>query len=313
MLHTHQHTLASAISCTGKGLHSGKDVHLRLLPADADSGIVFRRTDLPGKPAIPATYDRVTDTRFCTTITEGDVSVATIEHLMAAFAGLGVDNAIVELDAPEVPIMDGSSEPFVFLIECAGVKKQAAARRYWRVLQPVQLHVNGSWIELEPAESTVLDMTIDFASNVIGRQHLVVDFGQSHFKNTISRARTFGFEQDVARLREAGLALGGSLENAIVVGDKAVLNREGLRYADEFVRHKTLDCLGDIYLAGAPILGRVRGFRMGHGINNMLLRAMLESDGIAELVTLEQAETTAPAQLPAMAGSLKAGNAGLVA
>ncbi|MBI1275689.1 UDP-3-O-acyl-N-acetylglucosamine deacetylase [bacterium] len=310
MLTTYQHTLASAISCTGKGLHTGKDVHVRLLPAAVDSGIVFRRTDLAGKPEISAAYDRVTDTRFCTTITDGDVSVATIEHLMAAFAGLGVDNAVVELDAPEVPIMDGSSEPFVFLIECAGVKKQGALREYIRVLQPVQLHVNGSWIEVEPAETPILDMMIDFANPVIGRQHLVVDFGQSHFKNTISRARTFGFEQDVAKLREVGLALGGSLDNAIVVGDKAVLNREGLRYADEFVRHKTLDCLGDLYLAGAPILGRVRGFRMGHGINNMLLHAMLDGEGVVERVTLEN-RTEVPSDLPVMTASIPAGGSSL--
>jgi len=290
VLYNHQRTIATEIQCTGKGLHSGQDVSLRLIPAEPGHGILFKRVDVVDQPNIvPASYDKVVDTRFCTTLeNEAGVTVATVEHLMAALAGLGIDNLTIELDAAEVPIMDGSSEPFVFLLECAGIRKQQAQRRYLRLNRSISIQQDSSWIALYPADSFSMEQTIEFSNAVIGCQTADVDFSAANFKNSLCRARTFGFEEDVTRLRDAGLALGGSLENAIVVGDAAILNHGGLRYSDEFVRHKMLDCLGDLYLEGAQVLAHVEGCRVGHGINNAVLHQLFEDDSAWEWTALEE-------------------------
>ena len=271
-----QRTLKSSICCSGIGLHSGETVNMTLTPADPNTGVVFRRTDLKnGARDVPARFDAVVDTRLCTTLgNDHGTRVATVEHLMAALAGCGVDNAIIELDSPEVPVMDGSSEPFVFLIECAGVVDQAAPRRAVMVRRPVAVEEGEARAALEPSDSFLISLDIDFASRAIGRQELHLEVSDLSFKREISRARTFGFLHEVEALRAAGLARGGSLDNAVVVDGDQVLNEDGLRFEDEFVRHKVLDCIGDMALAGAPILGRLRGRRTGHGLNNRLLRAL---------------------------------------
>ncbi len=252
---------------------------MRLLPAEVDSGIRFRRVDLPGQPEVPAHVRYVTDTRLGTTLTKDGVSIATVEHLMAALSGLGVDNVIIELDAPEVPIMDGSSEPFVFLLECAGLQEQSALRRYLRVMKPVSVELGHSRATLLPHDGLMMDVTIAFDDTVVARQHAVVDFGAMHFKDALGRARTFGFVHEVEYLQSQGLALGGSLKNAIVVGKETILNQDGLRYQDEFVRHKMLDCVGDLALAGRPILGKLVAERPGHTVNAHLVKCLLEQDG----------------------------------
>jgi UDP-3-O-[3-hydroxymyristoyl] N-acetylglucosamine deacetylase len=276
-----QTSLANKVSCVGVGLHSGKHVTLSLLPAASETGIVFRRLDVAQKNAlVPARYDAVCETRLGTTIkNKHGVTVATIEHLMAALWGAGVDNAIIEINGPEVPIMDGSSEPFTFMIECAGVKTLAARRQVLRVLKTVEVREGSSIARIAPnvegEEGTVLDLEIEYDSTVITRQFARYDFREMNFKQSISRARTFGFEHEVVALRKQGLALGGSLDNAIVVGKDAVLNKEGLRFRDEFIRHKALDCLGDLFLAGLRIDGALSFVRPGHAINNALLRALM--------------------------------------
>jgi UDP-3-O-[3-hydroxymyristoyl] N-acetylglucosamine deacetylase len=276
-----QTTLANRVSCVGVGLHSGSHVNLSLLPAAADAGIIFRRLDVAIEHSlVPARHDAVCDTRLGTTITNNHgVTVATIEHLMAALWGAGVDNAIVELDGPEVPIMDGSSEPFTFMIECAGVKPLNASRRMLRVLKTIEVKQGESVASVSPNvegdEGLVLDIEIAYDSRLINRQFARYDFRETSFKQAISRARTFGFEHEVTALRKQGLALGGSLDNAVVVGKDRILNKEGLRYRDEFVRHKALDCLGDLYLSGLRIDGTFAFVRPGHALNNALLRALL--------------------------------------
>jgi UDP-3-O-[3-hydroxymyristoyl] N-acetylglucosamine deacetylase len=265
-------------------------VTLSLCPAAADSGIIFRRLDITGEYSlVPARYDTVCDTRLGTTIVnKHGTTVATIEHLMAALWGAGVDNAIVELNGPEVPIMDGSSEPFLFMIECAGLKQQAAPRRVIRVLKPIEVQDGESVARIAPnfegEEGLVLDIEIEYRNSIIHRQFARYDFRETSFKQTISRARTFGFEHEVAALRKQGLALGGSLDNAVVVGKDKVVNKEGLRYHDEFIRHKALDCLGDLYLAGLRIDGGLSFVRPGHAVNNKLLRALL-TDKAAYTIT----------------------------
>lgn len=271
-----QRTLKSGISCKGIGLHSGSKVSITLRPAEPNTGIVFRRTDIAGSGAvIPALWDHVGDTRLNTCLSNGQgVTVRTIEHLMAAFAGTGIDNVIVDINGPEVPVMDGSAQPFVFLIECAGIAEQDAPRRALRILDPVSVRVEDKSATLMPDDSFTLHFEIDFASKVVGRQELALDLGDGVFKREIGRARTFGFEHEVMQLRAAGLAKGGSAHNAVVIGQDKVLNEDGLRYPDEFVRHKMLDAIGDLYLAGAPIIGRFHGVRSGHALNNALLRAL---------------------------------------
>ena len=270
-----QRTLRDSIHCSGVGLHSGKRVSLSLHPAAPDTGIVFRRIDLDGHPEIPALYDRVGDTRLCTTlVAESGANVGTVEHLMSAFVGCGVDNAIVELNATEVPIMDGSAEPFVFLIECAGLVVQSARRHVVEVLKTVEVREGDKVARLDPADGFSIDLGIAFGSSAIGEQNLFVDVTSRAFKDEISRARTFGFLHEVEALRAAGLARGGSLENAVVVAGDQVLNEDGLRYADEFVRHKILDCIGDLSLAGHGLMAHFSGYCVGHRINNLLLRAL---------------------------------------
>ena len=274
-----QHTLRSAITCTGVGLHSGSKTTMTLHPAEANSGIVFRRVDGRGNGAlIPALWSNVSDTRLNTCISNQDgVSVRTIEHLMAALAGMGVDNALIDIDGEEVPVMDGSAAPFVFLIECAGLAEQAAPRQVIKILKPVSVIEGDKMVSLVPSDDFILTVDIDFAAKAIGRQETSLTVDSAAFKAEISRARTFGFEQEVEAMRAAGLGRGGSLDNAVVIsGDgSGVLNRDGLRYDDEFVRHKLLDALGDLSLAGAPIQGHFTGTRCGHAINNRLLHVML--------------------------------------
>ena len=285
-----QHTLKNSIYCSGTGLHGGAKVAMSLHPAAPDTGIVFRRSDIDGEAAIiEGRYDRVSDTRLCTTLSnEAGVSVSTVEHLMAALAGCGLDNVVVEINGPELPIMDGSSEPFVFLIDCAGVVAQAAPRRAIRVLKPVAVEDGGSSARIEPWMGSSINIELDFETAVIGRQSLFVDMLADSFREKLSRARTFGFLHEVEALQAAGLARGGSMENAVVISGDTVLNEGGLRFDDECARHKALDCVGDLYLAGAVIIGHFHGVRPGHAINNGLLRALLADESAWELVDMDE-------------------------
>lgn len=271
-----QRTLKNRIKCSGIGLHSGARVNMTLNPSAPGTGVVFRRTDVQGaQQFVSASFDSVTDLTMCTTVGNGDgVSVGTIEHLMAAFAGCGVDNVLVELDGPEVPAMDGSAAPFVFLIECADTVEQPAFRRYIQVLQQIEVRDDNRAAILSPADNFGVSFEIDFANAVVGEQSCHFALYNGTFKAELARARTFGFVSEFDRLRSLGLARGGSLENAVVISGEKVLNEEGLRYEDEFVRHKALDSIGDLFLAGAPILGHFHGIRSGHALNNRLLQAL---------------------------------------
>jgi UDP-3-O-[3-hydroxymyristoyl] N-acetylglucosamine deacetylase len=275
-----QHTLAQKVSCTGIGLHSGVDVHMNLLPAPAGTGIRFVRTDIEGyDPVILADYRNVTATTLGTTISNDEGTlVSTVEHLMAALWGCNIDNVIVELDAPEVPIMDGSSEPFVFLIECAGVAAQDALRRVIEVLKPVEIELVDKRVSVVPASSFSVNLEIDFSSPAIANQKAVFKSSAVSFKTDLCRARTFGFKHEAEYLRSQGLAKGGSLDNAIIISDDKILNEGGLRYSNEFVRHKILDCIGDFYLAGALVQGEFSGYRSGHELNNKLLRKVFADE-----------------------------------
>lgn len=303
-----QHTLKNSIYCSGTGLHSGARVALSLHPAKPDTGIVFRRADIGGADAsIHGRYDQVSDTRLCTTVSnEAGVSVATVEHLMAAFAGCRLDNVIVELNGPELPIMDGSAEPFVFLIDCAGVAAQDAPRRAIRVLRPVTVADGVSSARLEPWAGSTLNIELDFETAVIGQRSMYFDMLSGSFRSELSRARTFGFLHEVEALQAAGLARGGSMENAVVISGDTVLNEGGLRFEDECARHKTLDCIGDLFLAGAPILGHFHGVRPGHAINNRLLRRLFADPSAWETVDMDEAfvafgKKEAPRQSAALA------------
>ncbi len=270
-----QQTVKTAIHCSGIGLHSGAKVAMTLRPADCNTGIVFRRKDLPGHPEIAATSANAVETPLCTTLRNDVMQISTIEHMMAALAGMGIDNAIVELDGPEVPIMDGSASPFVFLIECAGVCEQTEARRAIRILKPVTVSDERRSGTLSPsAHGFCVSFDIDFESAAIARQSWSGALSSAGFKRDIARARTFGFLHEVDSLREAGLARGGSLDNAVVISGDGILNEGGLRFEDEFVRHKVLDSIGDLYLAGAPIIGHFEGHRAGHSMNLRLLAAL---------------------------------------
>lgn len=284
-----QHTLKNSIYCSGIGLHSGAKVAMSLHPADPDSGIVFRRGDLAGAAAlIPARFDRVTDTRLCTTLgNDTGRSVSTVEHLMAALAGCGVDNAIVEVSGAEVPIMDGSAEPFVFLIDCAGIVAQNGPRRAIQVLKPVAVEDGATAARIEPWAGSSISVELDFETKVIGRKSIFVDLLADRFRDELSRARTFGFLHEVEALKAAGLARGGSLDNAVVISGDTVMNEDGLRYDDECVRHKALDCVGDLYLAGAPIIGHFHGVRPGHAINNRLLRKLFADRSAWTMVDMD--------------------------
>lgn len=289
---SYQKTLAHAVSCVGIGLHTGLTMRLTLNPAEEDSGIIFKRVDVKDKnPVVEANYKNVSNTMLGTTLCNEDgVRVATIEHLMAALWGCGVDNCFIELDGPEIPIMDGSSEPFVFLIECAGVKEQKKTRKVIEVLKEIRVtedEKEGSgYISISPAESFSIGLEIDFGDSIIASQKSLFDSRDVSFKSDLCRARTFGFEHEVEMMRSKGLARGGSLENAIVVGKDGVVNKEGLRYSNEFVRHKILDCIGDIYLAGAYLKGHLHGFKSGHGLNNKLLHAFFTDKDAWRVVQL---------------------------
>ena len=270
-----QRTLKSSISCLGVGLHSGKPVQLTLHPAATDTGVQFRRSDLAGDHVIPARWDHVVDTRMCTALGNGNgVVIGTIEHLMAAFAGCGIDNAVVEVSGPEVPIMDGSSQPFVDMIVRAGVINQDKLRRVIRILKTVSVDTGNGQARLSPGPCLSLDVAIDFSAGAVAKQALSIGLVNGSFPRELASARTFGFLHEVEELWAAGLAKGGSLENAVVVSGDKVLNEGGLRFDDEFVRHKVLDAIGDLYLAGAPIIGQFHGVRSGHATNNALLRAV---------------------------------------
>jgi len=276
-----QKTLKSSIHCTGTGLHSGARVSLTLLPAPPGTGIVFRRTDMQGQTGeVPALWRNVVDTRLCTMLgNDHGARVSTVEHLMAALYGCEIDNAVIEINGPEVPIMDGSAQPFVFLIECAGIVEQDAPRRAIEILRRVAVGDGHKGVVLTPAHGFSVEFEIDFESTIIARQERALTIDSPTFRTEVSRARTFGFEHEVASLRAAGLARGGSLDNAVVIGADRILNKDGLRFDDEFVRHKILDCVGDLYLAGAPIIGSIRCVRSGHRHNNLLLHALFAQAG----------------------------------
>lgn len=283
-----QKTLKTAINCSGIALHSGEKVAITLKPAKADTGVVFKRTDIAGKGAeIKATYDNVVETVLCTKIgNEDGVSVATIEHLMAALVGCGIDNLIVEINGPEMPVMDGSAAPFVFLIECAGTKELDAPRKAIRIEKAVSVEDNGRFAGYQPGEGSVLDVTIDFEDPTIGRQEHVVHMGRGVFKEELSRARTFCRLQEVEYMRSNGLARGGSLDNAVVVSADGVMNEGGVRFENECVRHKILDAVGDLALAGMPIIGRFTGICTGHYMNNQLLRALMADQDAWSIVPM---------------------------
>ncbi len=272
-----QRTLQNMIRATGVGLHSGEKVYLTLRPAPVDTGIVFRRVDLNPVAEIPARADYVTETMLCTGLTHDGGKAMTVEHLMSALAGLGVDNAYIELSAPEVPIMDGSSGPFVFLLQSAGIVEQNAPKRFIRILKTVEVRDGDKIARFEPYNGFRLGFTVEFNHPAIpaSRSRAVVEFSTENYIKEVSRARTFGFMHDLEFMRERNLGLGGSMDNAIVLDEFRVLNDDGLRYADEFVRHKILDAVGDLYLAGGPILGAYEGFKSGHALNNKLVRALL--------------------------------------
>ncbi len=273
----YQHTLAGSAICAGVGLHSGQHVRLSIRPAPAGAGIVFVRTDLVGDNRIKASAEAVVQARLCTVIAnDAGVSVATIEHLMAALAALNIDNALVELDGPELPIMDGSALPFVQLLDRAGLRRQDAERRYIEVLDTVEIFDGDKLARLSPADRFEVAFEIDFPTALIGRQRIDLAVDEDSFRAELANCRTFGFAAEVEALRAAGLARGGSLDNAVVIDGDRLLNPEGLRRPDEFVRHKALDAVGDLYTLGAPLIGRFEGVKAGHALNNLVARALLE-------------------------------------
>ncbi len=294
-----QRTIKALTRAVGVGLHSGQRVELTLRPAAPDTGIVFRRVDLPQPVDIPVSAEAVTDTRLASTIGDGAAKVHTVEHLMSACAGLGIDNLYVDITAEEVPILDGSSASFVFLLQSAGIELQKAPRRFIRLKQPVEVRdgtgASAKWARLEPYHGFKLSFEIDFAHPAVDStgQRVEFDLGSGNYSRDIARARTFGFTRDVEMMRSNGLALGGGLDNAIVMDDYKVLNAGGLRYDDEFVKHKILDAMGDLYLVGKPLLAAYSAFRSGHAMNNLLLRELLAQQDAWEVVTFND-ERQAP-------------------
>lgn len=287
-----QRTLKTVIRATGVGLHTGDKVDLTLRPAAPDVGIVFRRVDLPDAPEIKVQPHYVTDTRLCSTLVQDGVRVATVEHLMSAFAGLGVDNAYVDLTAAEVPIMDGSAGPFVFLLQSAGIVEQPALKKFIRIKKTVEVREADRWVRFDPYFGFKIDFTIDFDHPAVEHtgQNVKIDFADNSYIKEVSRARTFGFMQEVEYLRSNGLARGGSLDNAIVLDEYRILNNDGLRYDDEFAKHKVLDAIGDLYMLGHPLIGAFVAYKSGHALNNQLLRALLADADAWEYATFERAE-----------------------
>jgi len=285
----YQKTLRNAVRAKGVGLHSGEQVFLTLRPAPPDTGITFRRVDLDPPVAIAAKLANVGDTRLSTALSSDGVRISTVEHLLSAFSGLGIDNAIVDLNAAEVPIMDGSAGPFVFLIQSAGVEEQYAPKRFLRILRSVEVKRGDKWARFTPYEGFKVGFTIDFNHPLFrgSSRQSEIDFGKTSFVREVSRARTFGFMKDIEKLRENQLALGGSLNNAIVLDDYRVVNDDGLRYRDEFVKHKVLDAVGDLYLLGYSLIGAFTGYKSGHALNNCLLRELVRQQDASEIVTFQ--------------------------
>ena len=284
-----QRTLKNVIRATGVGLHTGEKIYLTLRPAPIDTGIVFCRVDLDVIVQIPASPENVGDTRLSTTLVKGDVRISTVEHLLSAMAGLGIDNAYVDLSAAEVPIMDGSAGPFVFLIQSAGIEEQNAPKRFIRIKKPVQVTNGDKVARFVPFDGFKVGFTIEFDHPVFksDTQHSEIDFSTTSFVKEVSRARTFGFMHEIEQLRERKLALGGSLDNAVVLDDYRVLNEDGLRYRDEFVKHKILDAIGDLYLLGHSLIGAFDGYKSGHALNNELLRTLIADKSAWEEVIFE--------------------------
>jgi len=290
-----QRTLKNVIRATGVGLHSGEKVYMTLRPAAPDTGIVFRRIDFQRPVEIKAKAELVGDTSLCTALIQGDVQVKTIEHLLSAMAGLGIDNAYVDLSTAEVPIMDGSAGPFVFLLQSAGIEEQSKAKRFIRIKKSVTVRDGDKWARFEPFDGFKVGFSIDFNHPMFTKRTSTseIDFSTTSFVKEVSRARTFGFMRDIEMLREKNLALGGSMDNAIVLDDYRVLNEDGLRYEDEFVKHKILDAIGDLYLLGHSLIGAFYGYKSGHELNNKLLRTLLAEAGAWEEVSFED-EKEAP-------------------
>ena len=284
-----QRTLKNTIRATGVGLHTGDKIYLTLHPAAVDSGIKFRRVDLAEPVTIDAIPYNVGETTLSTTLVKNDVKISTIEHLLSAMAGLGIDNALIDVTAAEVPIMDGSAGPFVFLIQSAGVVEQDAPKKYIKIKHEVKVHDGDKWAAFLPMDGFKVTFTIDFEHPAFDEsvKTATMDFSSTTFVREVSRARTFGFMKDIEFLRENNLALGGSLDNAIVIDDDKILNEGGLRYADEFVKHKMLDAIGDLYLLGHSLIGEYQGYKSGHGLNNQLLRALMNDTDAWETVTFE--------------------------
>ena len=293
-----QRTLKNMIRATGVGLHTGAKVYLTLRPAAANTGIVFRRVDLSQPLEIKADPYAIGDTRLSSCLEKNGERISTVEHLMSAFSGLGIDNAYVDVTAPEVPIMDGSAGPFVFLLQAAGIEEQNALKKFIRILQTVEARDGDKWVRFEPHNGFKLTLSIAFEHPVFDKtpQSVCVDFSTTSYVKEVSRARTFGFMQDVETMRAQGLALGGSLDNAIVMDEYRLLNTDGLRYEDEFVKHKVLDAIGDLYLLGHPLIGAFAGHKSGHALNNQLLRQLLETAHAWEYASFDRVED-APAFL----------------
>ena len=284
-----QRTLKNSIKTTGVGLHTGARVEIMLRPAAPNSGIVFHRVDLERPVSIPADALHVGETRLSSTLKHDGAAISTVEHMMSALAGLGIDNIHIDVAGPEIPIMDGSASPFVFLLQSAGIVEQDAPKRYLRIIDTVEVRDGDKWARFEPFNGFKLDFTIDFPHPMFGTEnrHVVIDFAEHSYVKEVARARTFGFMQDVEAMRSAGLALGGSLQNAIVLDETRVLNTEGLRYDNEFVKHKVLDAIGDLYLLGKPLIGQYTAFKPGHALNNAVARALLARTDAWDLVAFD--------------------------
>ncbi|MCY3803374.1 MAG: UDP-3-O-acyl-N-acetylglucosamine deacetylase [Gammaproteobacteria bacterium] len=291
-----QRTLKNVIRATGVGLHTGKKIYLTLRPAPVDSGVIFRRVDLDPPLEIKASPENVGDTSLSTTLVSKGVRISTVEHLLSAMAGLGIDNAYVDVSAPEVPIMDGSAGPFVFLVQSSGIVEQNAAKRFIRITRSVKVKEGDKWARFDPFDGFKVGFMIDFDHPVFkaGPQKAELDFSTTSFVKEISRSRTFGFMRDFEALRSRNLALGGSLDNSIAVDDHRILNEDGLRYEDEFVKHKILDAIGDLYLLGHSLIGAFSGYKSGHALNNKLLRKLVEDTNAWEEVTFEDGEEKVP-------------------
>jgi len=296
-----QRTLKNSIRASGVGLHTGKKILMTLRPALPDTGIVFRRTDLDRSVDIQAHAEHVGETTLGTTLHKGDVKISTVEHLLSALAGLGIDNAVIEVSAAEVPIMDGSAGPFVFLLQSAGIEEQKAPKRFIRILESVRVEDGDKWARFDPYNGFKVNFEIEFNHPTFKNhtQIATMDFSTTSFLREISRARTFGFMRDIESLRSRNLALGGNMDNAIVLDDTGILNEDGLRYEDEFVKHKILDAIGDLYLLGHSLIGEFSGFKSGHALNNKLLRALITQETAWEEVTFASLKDAPISYVPA--------------